>query len=166
MNEQSPPESRDVFDLDRIHRLIELMERHELTTIELRCQEQRIRLSRGGPAVTASPILAAIPPAPQPVAMSNPPASAPKEVAGDGPNIVFIRSPMVGTFYARSSPEAEPFVKVGSVVDPESTVCTVEAMKVFTEIPAETRGKIVAILAENGKPVEFGKPLFKVDTSL
>jgi acetyl-CoA carboxylase biotin carboxyl carrier protein len=73
---------------------------------------------------------------------------------------------MVGTFYARSSPEAEPFVKVGSVVDPDSTVCTVEAMKVFTEIPAETRGKIVAILAENGKPVEFGKPLFKVDTSL
>ena len=72
---------------------------------------------------------------------------------------------MVGTFYSRPNPEADPFVKVGDVVDPESTVCVIEAMKVFNEIPAELRGKIVAVLVQDEEPVEFGKPLFKVDTS-
>ena len=74
-----------------------------------------------------------------------------------------IKSPMVGTFYAASDPEASPYVKVGDHIGPETTVCIVEAMKVFNEIPAETSGKIIAVLAKNGEPVEFGQPLFKVD---
>jgi acetyl-CoA carboxylase biotin carboxyl carrier protein len=79
-------------------------------------------------------------------------------------HIVLVRSPMVGTFYAAPDPDSPPYVKVGDMVGPESTVCIVEAMKVFNEIQAETAGKIAAVLGKNGEPVEFGQPLFKVDT--
>ncbi len=71
---------------------------------------------------------------------------------------------MVGTFYNRANPKSEPFVKVGSAVSSDTVVCIVEAMKVFNEIPAEVRGTIVAVLVENEQPVDFGRPLFKVDT--
>jgi acetyl-CoA carboxylase biotin carboxyl carrier protein len=70
---------------------------------------------------------------------------------------------MVGTYYAAASPDSPPFVKVGDQVGPETTVCIVEAMKVFNEIPAECSGRIVAVLAQNGDPVEFGQPLFRVE---
>ena len=79
-------------------------------------------------------------------------------------DIVKITSPMVGTFYRSPSPDAESFVDEGDHVGPETTVCIVEAMKVFNQIPAELSGRIVAVLAENGSPVEFGQPLFRVDT--
>ena len=69
---------------------------------------------------------------------------------------------MVGTFYTTASPDSPPFVKVGDQVGPESTVCIVEAMKVFNEIPAECSGKIAAVLVDNGQSVEFGQPLFRV----
>ena len=80
-------------------------------------------------------------------------------------NIVVVKSPMVGTFYARANPNADPFVKIGDMVEPETTICIIEAMKVFNEIPAETRGKIVAVLVDDEEPVDHGRPLFKVDTS-
>ncbi len=70
---------------------------------------------------------------------------------------------MVGTFYASPNPESPPFVKVGDHVGPTTTVCVIEAMKVFNEIPAEVSGQVVAVLVDNGEPVEFGQPLFKVD---
>ena len=70
---------------------------------------------------------------------------------------------MVGTFYASASPDSPPFIKVGDHVGPQTTVCMVEAMKVFNEIPAEVSGQIVAVCVENGEPVEFGQVLFKVD---
>ncbi len=95
-------------------------------------------------------------------------ASNPLVTQGDrveDENIVLIQSPMVGTFYTRANPDAEPFVKVGDQISPETTVCVIEAMKVFNEIPAEISGEIVAVLAENEEAVEYGKPLFKVDTS-
>jgi acetyl-CoA carboxylase biotin carboxyl carrier protein len=79
--------------------------------------------------------------------------------------MVVIKSPIVGTFYTASGPDSDAFVKVGDHVGPESTVCIVEAMKVFNEIPSEVSGKVAAILVANGDPVEFGQPLFKVDTS-
>lgn len=77
-------------------------------------------------------------------------------------NLIAITSPMVGTFYQSPSPEAPPFVKVGDDVEPGKVVCIVEAMKLFNEIEAEVKGKIVNILAENGKPVEYGQKLFLV----
>ena len=95
------------------------------------------------------------------------PAAAPAVAAAPAAATVdalpVIKSPMVGTFYLSSSPESPPFVKVGDHVGNESTVCIIEAMKVFNEIPAEMTGKIVAILVENGSPVEYGQPLFKID---
>ena len=75
-----------------------------------------------------------------------------------------IKSPMVGTFYAAPEPDSPPFIKVGDHVGPETTVCIVEAMKVFNQIPAEVSGKILTVLVQNGESVEYGQPLFKVDT--
>ena len=89
---------------------------------------------------------------------------APASAASAEEHFVLVKSPMVGTFYAAPDPDSPPDVKVGDHVGPDTTVCIVEAMKVFNEIPAEVAGKVVAVLVENGEPVEFGHPLFKVDT--
>ncbi len=165
-DKQSP--SEDVFEIERIRKLVELMEHHDLNAIDLKGHGQRIRLRRGavpGPAPVMYAQPAAAPaPAPAPVA-ATPAAAAPAAPAADGANIVVIKSPMVGTFYSKPNPDAETFVKVGSSVQADTTICIIEAMKVFNEIPAEVSGKVVAVLVENGKPVEFGKPLFKVDTA-
>ena len=81
------------------------------------------------------------------------------------PGEIDIKSPMIGTFYRSPSPEAASYIEVGSEVSPESVVCIIEAMKVMNEIKAEVKGVVTQILVENGKPVEFGQPLFKVRSS-
>ena len=131
-----------------------------MSEVDLRQNEQQIRLVRGG-VVTASALPAplAVAPVATPVAA----ATAPTATA-DGAHIKIIKSPMVGTYYSRSSPKAENFVKVGSKVSHDTVVCIVEAMKVFNEIPAEISGTIVEILANNEDAVDFDRPLFKVDT--
>lgn len=149
----------DVFDLDRLRQLVELMEAHGLAEVELKHRGQKVRVSRGGVtpvAHAAGHVAASAIPAPVPIT----PAAA------TSPHIVFVKSPMVGTFYSKPNPNAESYVKVGDHVDSATTVCIIEAMKVFNEIPAEVRGQIVAVLVEDGEPVEFNRPLFKVDTSL
>ncbi|MEX0676297.1 MAG: acetyl-CoA carboxylase biotin carboxyl carrier protein [Pirellulales bacterium] len=150
----------DIFDVKRIRRLVELMNEHELSEIDLRQSDQRIRLRKGfEPVVTNSPQRAAAGnPAPSGGSAEALAANAQAEA-----NLVLIKSPMIGTHYTSPSPDAPPFVKVGDHVDPTTTVCVIEAMKVFNEIPAETSGQIVAVLVDNGEPVEFGQPLFKVD---
>jgi acetyl-CoA carboxylase biotin carboxyl carrier protein len=154
---------QDIFDVRKIRRLVELMKEHDLTEIDLHQGEVRIQLRRAG---TGAPLLIPTASAPQtqlPVAgPSAPESEAPAE--RQAANIAFIKSPMVGTFYAASDPDTPAFVKVGDHVGPDTTICIVEAMKVFNQIPAEVSGRIVAVLAENGAPVEFGQPLFKVDT--
>ena len=162
MTESQTP-ADDVFDLSRIRDLIELMKEFELDEIDLRQQQQRIRLSRGGPP--AAPVYTAPPVMHAPANVAAPAAASDATRASEDANIVVIRSPMVGTFYSRSNPKAESFVKVGDRVDRETTVCIVEAMKVFNEIPAEVSGTIVAVLADEEEAVDFGRPLFKVDTS-
>ena len=152
----------EVFEVDRIRSLVELMQEFDLREIDLKEANQRIRLSRASaepPTVLTTSSAAA----PAPVAPA-PTGGTPAD-EGEAPNIVVIKSPMVGTFYGRSNPSSDPYVRVGDVVGPETTVCIIEAMKVFNEIPAEVNGRIVAILAEDEDPVEYGKPLFKVDTS-
>jgi acetyl-CoA carboxylase biotin carboxyl carrier protein len=156
------PNPEEVFDIERIRQLVELMEQHGLTEIDLRHEEQRIRLRRGGEELSAP--AAPLPPLPV-VNVPPTPVISPGKRADDDASIVLIKSPMVGTFYGRPNPEAEPFVKVGTHVSADTTVCIIEAMKVFNEIPAEVSGTIVAILADDEEPVDFGKPLFKVDTS-
>jgi acetyl-CoA carboxylase biotin carboxyl carrier protein len=151
----------DVFDLNRIRSLIELMKEHDLSEVDLRQAEQQIRLARGT-TVVAPTVVAA--PAPAPASAPSAPAHA--APAADDKHVTIIKSPMVGTFYSRANPKSPPFVKVGDLVTPEKTICIIEAMKVFNEIPAEVRGKIVAVLVNEEEAVEFGKPLFKVDTSV
>jgi acetyl-CoA carboxylase biotin carboxyl carrier protein len=155
-----------VFDLERIRQLVELMKEHDLREVDLQEGEQRIQLCRGttGP-VMAAPMQYAQPTMAQPVAAAQSAGSAASAPAGDGPNIVIVKSPMVGTFYSRPNQKSDPFVKVGDHIEETTTICIIEAMKVFNEIPAEIRGKIVSILVENEESVDFGKPLFKVDTS-
>jgi acetyl-CoA carboxylase biotin carboxyl carrier protein len=157
----SPSNQSDIFDVKRIRRLVELMNEHELSEIDLRQSDQRIRLRKGSePLVVnaAPPRPAAGNAAPAAAAGEPPAASAPADA-----DLVLIKSPMIGTYYTAPSPDAPPFVKVGDHVGPTTSVCVIEAMKVFNEIPAETSGQIVAVLVENGEPVEFGQPLFKVD---
>ena len=146
----------DVFDEDRLCRLIAMMKEHDLSEVDLQEDTQRIRLRRNtAVAAPAAPVYAA------PIA---PAAASAPAAAAEGANIVVIKSPMVGTFYAKPNPKSPPFVKVGDHVDPEKTICIIEAMKVFNEIPAEIQGQVVAVLVQEGEAVEFGKPLFKVDT--
>lgn len=95
------------------------------------------------------------------VSAVSPPAAVPPAVPSLPPNTIEIPSPMVGTFYSASSPDAPPFVKIGDSVTPEKTVCLIEAMKVYNEIQAECSGKILAVLVESGAAVEFGQPLFR-----
>jgi acetyl-CoA carboxylase biotin carboxyl carrier protein len=156
------PSGGDIFDVKKVRRLVELMKEHDLAEIDLRQGEQRVRLRRG-----AEPLIAA--PAAYPVsAHSAPPAAAasdrPADSVATSADLAVIKSPMVGTFYLAASPESPPFVKVGDHVGPETTVCIIEAMKVFNEIPAEISGQVAAVLVENGAPVEFAQPLFKIDT--
>lgn len=159
---ESTPRTDDVFDLDRIRKLIELMKEHELGEIDLRQDEQQIRLSRAG---YGQPIMATGMMAPAPI-QAVPAATAAVAPAADvdGPHIAYIKSPMVGTFYSRANPNAKNFVESGSAVQNDTVVCIIEAMKVFNEIPAEVRGKIVQVLVKNEEAVDFGKPLFKIDT--
>lgn len=165
MSEADTP-SPTVFEIERIRRLVELMKEHDLSEVDLRESRQRIRICRG-PREAARP---APPPPPPPspapaVAAAATPAAPAPAAGGDGPNIVLVKSPMVGTYYSRPNPKAEAYVKVGDRVDTSTIVCIIEAMKVFNEIPAEVRGQIVAVLVSDGESVEFDKPLFKVDTS-
>ena len=143
------------MDLKVVHRLAELMERHNLTEVEISEQDSRIRVVRpsGGAAVpvcdnpacadSASPSTTEL--IPEPEAEGN-----------------YVTSPMPGTFYLASSPEAAPFVTVGDVIKPGKVVGIVEAMKVMNEIKSEFGGTVTKILVPNGSPVEFGQKLFEI----
>lgn len=153
----------EVFDLDGIRQLVELMKENNVSELDLEQGECRLKLRRGAVVETiAAPVAPVAPVAPAVLPAQNAAVSeAPK--ADDSAFIKTIKSPMVGTFYASSNPAKPPFVKVGDVVTPDKTVCIIEAMKVFNDIQAETSGKIVEILVKNGDPVEYGAALFKVD---
>jgi acetyl-CoA carboxylase biotin carboxyl carrier protein len=151
--------SGDLYNVKKLRRLIELMKEHDLSEIDLKEADRHVRIKRGGEVIMHSA------PAPQsaarPAAGSATGSVAPQPAADAG--MLIIKSPMVGTFYKASGPDAAPFVKVGDRIGPENTACIIEAMKVFNEIPAGVSGQVVAILVENGAPVEFGQPLIKVD---
>lgn len=163
--------SSESFDLDKLKELIELMEKHGLTEVNLQHGREKWRLRRGGhepaPVMMASPgfhpmpsmpVAAPVAAAPAP-AVPAAPAAAPAPVAS---NLIEIKSPIVGTFYSSPTPEDPAFVGVGSSVKPDSVVCIVEAMKVFNQITADVGGTIAEILVKNGDPVESGQPLFRV----
>ena len=153
-----------MIDLKKLRELIKLMSDNDLTEIELRDKEEGVTIKRGS---VGQPVVQHVAPAPAPAPAQA--AAAPTNttaVQGDSPpaddGLVPIRSPMVGTFYAASSPDAEDFVAAGAQVSDETVVCIIEAMKVFNEIKAECKGRIERILVENGQAVEFDQPLFMV----
>jgi len=160
----------DVFDVRKVRRLVELMKEHDLAEVDLKQGDHRIRLRRGPQLPAEWPVVVAGSPPQLPPAASVPPAPshqppAPSPPPEDEAGITYVTSPMVGTFYASSNPESPAFISVGDQVGPETTVCILEAMKVFNEIPAECSGSIVACLVESGDAIEFGQKLFKVKKS-
>ncbi len=151
------------FDLDRIRKLLQLMEKFDVSEINLQNDDESWKIRRGPRVSYAQPISApqfSMPMAAPPQAVS-PAAASPAAAAA--PAGITINAPTVGTFYAAASPEDAAFVSVGSLVKPDTTICMIEAMKVFNEIKAEKSGRIVEILVENGEAVGFNQPLFRIE---
>jgi len=154
------------MDIKEIKAVIDLMRKNSLTEFEYEKDGTKIRIQRGPdgkPQVFTTTPGVATAPALVPVPLAIPTAAAPTPVpAPAAESLPSINSPMVGTFYASPAPDAPAYVSVGTVVTPESVVCIIEAMKVMNEIKSEMSGTITEILVESGKPVEFGKPLFRI----
>ncbi len=153
------------MDLKEIKSIIDLMRKNSLSEFELEEKDFKIKLKRpiggsNGPAVTPvdDPELTAYAPLSRQSGSSAPVPAPVSSTANDAE----IKSPMIGTFYRTPSPDAAPYAEVGTEVGPETVVCIIEAMKVMNEIKAEARGVVTEVLVENGKPVEFGQPLFKI----
>ena len=156
-------ESPEGFDLDRFRKLLQLMDKYGATEVNLQKGDESWKVRRGPKHVAVAPEVAMVAPSAPPAAAPAP-ASAPAETSAPAaPKGVTIDAPTVGTFYSAASPDDPAFVSVGSTVAPDTTVCIIEAMKVFNQIPAEKSGKIVEILVENGDAVEFGQPLFRIE---
>jgi acetyl-CoA carboxylase biotin carboxyl carrier protein len=143
--------------VEQIEKLIEVMIRSGAVEVEMQGEGQKLRVrlkeetSRGFPVAPDNPIQTA----------SRAPAEAAAGIdLAEGQEL--FKSPMVGTFYRSPSPDAEPFIQAGDEVEPDTTLCIIEAMKVMNEIKAESRLQIIDVLAQNGEPVEFGQPLFLV----
>jgi acetyl-CoA carboxylase biotin carboxyl carrier protein len=164
---KTKPGTSNPMDLELLEQMVLLMSANDLNTVDVRDGDKRVILKRGAVqqsiAYTAAPV----------TAPANPPAStAPTKewldafstpaAPAEDKTLVPIKSPMVGTFYSSPSPDSKPFVTVGSVVAEDTDVCTIEAMKNFVPIKAETRGTIAKILVNNGQTVHFGQPLFLV----
>lgn len=139
-----------MLSLEEIKELVKVLEDSSLNKLELKYEDGKVLLEKTVTAIN------------EPVANTTvAPMAMP---AKTGEQIVEITAPMVGTFYGAPDPKAEPFVKVGSKVTPNTVVCILEAMKLFSEIEAEVEGEITEILVKDGEFVEFGQPLFKVKT--
>ena len=139
-----------------LEQIVKLMAANDLNTVDVRDGDKRVILRRGAASV---PVQMTMPLAQRGAAAA---AAKPAEKPVEEANYVAIKSPMVGTFYSAPSPDAKPFVSVGSAVDEDTDVCIIEAMKVFNNIKAECRGTIAKVLVRTARPVEFGQTLFLV----
>lgn len=149
------------MDIDRIKTVIDLMREHDLNEFAVEEKDFKLSLKRGSPA----PAMMMAPQMLAPAALPAAPAAAPaaKAAPAADENLTPIPSPLVGTFYRAGSPDADPFVQVGSRVNKDTVVCIIEAMKVMNEIKAETSGVIKKILIENATAVQFGQPMFLIE---
>jgi len=161
-------------NLNELRELIGLLRENGLAELELENEGFRVRLRRESAVPEPAPVASVPPPAPAPAPVTPAPASAATGPAHPGTqattaaaqdqDLHIIPSPIVGTFYRSASPTADPFVKIGSNVESETVVCIIEAMKLMNEIQAETSGEVVKIYVENGQPVEYGQPLFGIQS--
>jgi acetyl-CoA carboxylase biotin carboxyl carrier protein len=143
------------IDFKQLRTLLRLLEKRDVSEFEFEDEHVRLRLTRGAPArpQAGAPVFSLAP------ATMAPPVGAPVEIDD---RVAYVTSPFVGTFYRSPSPDAPPFVEVGSAIREGQALCIIEAMKLMNEIEADCAGVIVELLVENGKPVEFGQRLFKV----
>jgi acetyl-CoA carboxylase biotin carboxyl carrier protein len=148
------------MDLRKLKKLIDLVQESGIGEIEITEGEEKVRISRQGPA--GAPVMMS--PQMQPMAYGIPPPAAPAEAPPPPePKGHQLKSPMVGTFYRAPSPGAPSFVEIGQSVTKGQTVCIIEAMKLLNEIESDVSGTVKAILVENGQPVEYGQPLFLIE---
>ena len=157
MDKRLKSSEREAFRL--IEEMLQLMETRGLVELEMEHQGLRIRLKKATSSPTPQVVeyVAGIPHSAAPSASASPPA--------DESHRVVIKSPMVGTFYRASAPDAPPFVEVGQDLEAGQVVCIIEAMKLMNEIKSDVAGRVADVLVENGSPVEFGQPLFVVEPS-
>jgi acetyl-CoA carboxylase biotin carboxyl carrier protein len=158
------------MEIDDIKKLMELMEEKGVVELEIKNASGEVRLVRERYHAVASPppvVVTAVPTMPQllsPQSMTSLPQPNEQPALDSSPvRGVAIPSPMVGTFYRAASPEAKPYIDVGSVVEIGDVVCIVEAMKMMNEIQSEVRGRVLKVMIENGKAVEYGQPLFLLE---
>jgi len=164
-----------MIDIRKLKELVRLMVENDLSELDLQDQEETVAIRRGnaGTVINHQPVIYGSGGGGPPVGAV--PAAAPARAAGsrgagdgdaaaepDDGDLVAVESPMVGTFYSAPNPDSGPFVEVGTGIGKETTVCLIEAMKVFNEIKAEVNGTIERVLVENGQAVEFGQRLFLV----
>jgi acetyl-CoA carboxylase biotin carboxyl carrier protein len=160
------------LDLKQIKQIIDLMKRSELTEFAVEEEGFKLKIRRGTnglPVVLAGkgsnppfvPVDNGQPlPIPSPAPIHSSMSAPPMPI--EEPGVIYVKSPMVGTFYRSPSPESKPFVDVGSKIEDNTLVCIIEAMKIMNEIQAETKGTVLEVLIENGQPVEYGQRLFKL----
>jgi acetyl-CoA carboxylase biotin carboxyl carrier protein len=155
------------LNMAELRELAELINEHGFTDFEFENENIRVRLSK----MTAAPVMQMVQPTPQAAVsasstvqknLAETKTEAAEAAKAADEDLYKITSPIVGTFYRSPSPDKEPYVKEGSQVSSETTVCIVEAMKLMNEIQAETNGEVVKIYVENGQPVEYGQPLFGI----
>jgi acetyl-CoA carboxylase biotin carboxyl carrier protein len=150
------------MDLAYLENLIKLFESSTLTELEIDEEGSRVTLGRAKeqPAMFAMPQMGGYPMPPQQAAPAQPATTA----AAPSANTHEVKSPIVGTFYRSPAPDADPYIQVGQQVENGTTLCIIEAMKLMNEIESDAAGKVVKILVENGQPVEYGQPLFVLET--
>jgi len=162
-----------MIDIRKLKELVKLMVENDLSELDLKDEQEQVVLRRPYASAGAAPMQPAVAqhaPVAQPASQQPAPAAAPAPSGGgqasgagqpdDGS--IAIESPMVGTFYAAADPESPPFISVGDKVTPDTVVCIVEAMKVFSEIKAECSGTVTEVCVKNGDAVEYGQALFRV----
>jgi acetyl-CoA carboxylase biotin carboxyl carrier protein len=153
------------MDLRKLKKLIDLVQESGIGEIEITEGEEKVRISRhgaGGPIMMAAPAMQPMAMMPQAATGPSAPPLAPGAAAPE-PQGHVLKSPMVGTFYRAPSPGAPAFVEIGQSVTKGETLCIIEAMKLLNEIESDATGVVKAILVENGQPVEYGQPLFRIE---
>lgn len=138
------------IDFKQLRRLIQLLEKSDLSEIEIKTSDEKVHLKKSVPTGQWQPV--------------TPQAPAPASTPNHGE--IYVTSPFVGTFYRAAAPNQDPFVSVGDTLTAGTVLCIVEAMKLMNEIEAEVDGTVLEVLAENGKPVEYGDRLFKLKSSV
>ncbi|MCM8791748.1 MAG: acetyl-CoA carboxylase biotin carboxyl carrier protein [Candidatus Omnitrophica bacterium] len=146
------------MNIKEIKEMINLMNENNLTELEIEREGMRIKIKKSAANEIISSVITDKPSQKLPIKLQEESTLPPSVI-----NTIEIKSPMVGTFYRAPSPEAPPYVEIGSIIEPGQVICIIEAMKLMNEIKSEIKGKIVEILVENAEPVEFGQPLFLVE---